>query len=367
MLIRQNSGHDSVQDIYPEKAVLRRDSFCRALPPAAIRLLVGLGLSALLCAQTASPPPENPATFQRGSESYMGNKIQPRWAGKYLVEVQDPESKSPVFNLTDSAGRIERVIFQLPDTVYIAALEYNLGTDGSIAALGRALNGKNGGASFIAWISPDRKHQTVVQSYPFVPETVAIAADGSIWSAGTLFDDDKREAIAYNVIRRYDSQGNLLASVAVAGLKWLGNPARAAGYSQLQASRDRVGWFTSGDQYIEFSLDGKEIGRFEGPPGWGEPGRDPNLIYWYDRFALSTDNQAALGGMTRDHKSLRVVTLDRRAQVWKQVSLMGEEAPDRVLLLGFDGAELVIQSANNLDTLVHWTRGAAGAGLPEAR
>jgi hypothetical protein len=295
----------------------------------------------------------------------MGTKIQPRWAGKYLVDVQDPESKSPVFNLTDSTGRIEQVVFQLPDTAYIEDLRYNVGTDGSIAVIGHALNGKNGGASFIAWISPDRKRQTAAQAAPFVPEAVAIAADGNVWGAGVLFDDDKREATAYNVIRRYDTRGNLLSSVAVSGLRWPPqNPGGAAQSSQLQASGDRIGWFTCGDQYLEFSLDGKEVGRFEGPTGWGEPGPDPALAYWLDRFALSADNVAMVGGIGRDRRTVGLVALDRKARVWKPVSLGGEDAPGRERLIGFDRAELVTQSKH--DTLVRWTR-VGSAGLPDAR
>jgi hypothetical protein len=324
---------------------------------AAIQFSLGLGLSALLFAQNVSQPAENSIVFQRGGEfytGYMGHKILPRWAGKYYVEVQDIESKAPLFNLTDSAGHNERVVFQLPDTPYIYALGYNVGTDGSIAVIGNAPEGKNSDAEFIAWISPDRKRQTVVQAYPFVPEAVAVAADGTIWSV-----------ISGNVIRRYDTSGKLLSSLAVVGLRCPppDTPGDASRNSRLEASQDRVGWFTSADQYLEFSLDGKEIGRFEGPPGWGSPAIDPNLTHWYHQFALSADNQPVISGRTRDGRTLRIVAFDRNAQVWKPVSLPGENA-DRVILLGFDGTELVTISADRLDTLVRWTRGASS---PEAR
>jgi hypothetical protein len=33
----------------------------------------------------------------------------------------------------------------------------------------------------------------------------------------------------------------------------------------LRSSNDRVGWFTRFDEYFEFSLDGKQIGHYEGP------------------------------------------------------------------------------------------------------
>jgi hypothetical protein len=328
---------------------------------AAIQLSMGLGLTALLLAQDASPSPENSASFQRGQELPIRDKSQPRWAGKYLVEVQDIESTAPLFNLTDSRGYNERVTFQLPDTAYITALQYNIGADGSIAVIGAALNGKNGGAQFVAWISADRKRQTVIQAYPLVPMAVAVASDGAIWTAGTLFDDEKRAAIEYDVIRRYSPSGNLLSSVPVPGLRPGRGAARAAGYSQLQASGDRVGWFTSGDQYVEFSLDGKEIGRFEGPPGWGEPGAPmPESVF--DRLAVSKGNQVVICGVSHDRNSMILLTLDRRTQAWVPVSLPGEGTPYQGRLLGFDGMELVTQDAKD-GGAVHWTRGA-GAQAP---
>ena len=299
MLTRRTSVDNCFSCNYFERAKFRFASRHRVSPRplllTTIQLSVFLGVSVLSFAQGDSQASERSTIFKRGQELPIRDQSQPRWAGKYLVEVQDIESKTPLFNLTDAAGYKERVTFQLPDTAYITALQYNVGADGSIAVAGGALNGKSGGAKFIAWISPDRKRQTVIQAYPLVPEAVAIASDGAIWTAGTLFDDEKRAAIAYDVIRRYGPSGNLLSSVPVPGLRPGRGAARAAGYSQLQASGDRVGWFTGGDQYVEFSLDGKEIGRFEGPPGWGEPGMPmPESVF--DRLAVSTVNQVVVCG-----------------------------------------------------------------------
>jgi hypothetical protein len=276
VLTRRNLFYDCFSSTYLGKAVLgagsHRMASCAALRLGAAQLVMGLGLSALLFAQTASQPSSNSSVFHRGHEFYIDNTFQPTWAGKFLVQVQDRESKSPSFELADHEGNKERVVFQLPDTAYIEALRYNVGTDGSIVAIGTALRGKNGGACFIAWIAPDRKRQTVIQAAPFVPVAVAMAADGTIWSIGTLFDDDKMKTMANNVMQRYDTSGRLLTSLTLTELRspreW---PGDATEFSYLQASQDRVGWFTSGDQYLEFSLAGAEIGRFEGPVGWGAP------------------------------------------------------------------------------------------------
>lgn len=325
---------------------------CLAAVFAALALTVPLG------AQTTAGATKDSALFQRGREFRIDGAFQRIWLGKFLVHVDDPESRSPTFDLTDHDGHTERVPFELPDTAYIQGLRYSAGTDGSIVAIGTALKGKSSGACFIAWISPDRKRQTVIQAYPFVPEAVAVAADGAIWSVGTLFDDDKMKTIADNVIRRYDTSGKLLSSLTVGGLRapagWGHDATMGSG---LLASRDRIGWFTSGDQYLEFSLEGREIQRFEGPPAWGAPGRDPSLNYWVVGFALSSENQVVVTGVTKDEKSERMAVLNRTARAWYPALLNGGDPSERHRLVGFDGVEMITEGAD-LHTFVRWTTSA---------
>jgi hypothetical protein len=355
-----NSVHDFFSIVFL-RAVFRpvscRVACCRTLQLAAVPIL-GLGLTAPLCAQGASQPPGTSATFQRGREFQIDRASQPFWLGKFLVELEDPESKSPVFELTDHDGHKARVPLELPDTVFIQGLRYSAGADGSIVAIGTALRGKSSGACFIAWISPDRKRQTVIQAYPFVPEALEVAADGTIWSVGTLFDDDRMKTMADNVIRRYDTSGKLLSSLTVTGLRspreW---PGDATMGSALRASRDRIGWFTAGNQYLELSLEGREMERFEGPPGWGAPSRDPSLTYWVDGFALSSENQVVLTAvLAKDENSGRMVVLNRSARTWYPALLTGGDPSERHRLVGFDGVEMITQGVN-LRTLVRWTTG----------
>jgi len=56
--------------------------------------------------------------------------------------------------------------------------------------------------------------------------------------------------------------------LASARLPVKGDETAAASF--LRASRDRIGWFTRGPEYIEFSLNGLEIGRYDRPAGAGE-------------------------------------------------------------------------------------------------
>jgi hypothetical protein len=94
-------------------------------------------------------------------------------------------------------------------------------------------------------------------------------------------------------LRRFDTFGKPLSSVTI----------NARGRSAdeetfLRSSHDRVAWFTRFDQYFEFSLDGKQIGPYEGPS---------RNVTEFDRnltgFALSGENDAVvsrLGKTTAD-------------------------------------------------------------------
>jgi hypothetical protein len=352
MLTLRNTVCDSLPSICFGKAFSgpepRGSAACRTLGLAVIQLSVGLGLTGLLFAQTASQASSG-SVFQREREVYVDATSTPVWHGKLLMQVQDRESKSPLFAVSDSDGNKERVPFQLPDAAFIQALRYNAGTDGSIVAIGFALDGKNDGTAFIAWIQPDRKRQTVIQTTSFMPEEVAMAVDGTIWSVGTLVDDAKRKTIANNVMQRYDTAGKLLSSVAISELRWPSQtPGDATQASYLEAARDRMGWFTSGGQYLEFALDGKEIGRYEGPSG---PDWDRHV---FDQFALSEDNQAILTSHGAARTGFLMLALDRRSGSWTPVTLTSAGAAQWQRLVGFDRTSLVTETSPGV--LVHWKR-----------
>jgi len=94
----------------------------------------------------------------------------------------------------------------------------------------------------------------------------------------------------FNIIRRYDKTGILLSTLnvknAICDPRLMGD-GDADSASRLLASKDRVGWLTSGYEYIEFSLDGEirdrllgHTARDYGPVGLGdEPGQSDRAGY----------------------------------------------------------------------------------------
>src|SRR5258708_689291 len=163
--------------------------------------------------------------------------------------------------------------------------------DGTVAIAGGAVSGDSKAGSFLALIPPDRKHQTVVRTWPYVPWEVAFVPDGSLLTVGYTFHDTEDRIVKPNIMAHFDSAGKLLASFPIAAKAQFGfgQPA-ALQHSFLRISSDRIGWFTNGMEYIEFSFDGRELGRYDGPDV-----TDPVDAVRRASFALSDDNEVFYG------------------------------------------------------------------------
>jgi hypothetical protein len=133
---------------------------------------------------------------------------------------------------------------------------------GEIAVIGSAYTSDGRGTTFVGRILADRQHQTITRVWPYCPMAVTFAADGTIWTIGHLKDDANTTIRAYSVLRRFDASGKMLGSTNVSLAE-----RTTQGLSHLRSSPDRVGWLTHGLEYIEFSLDGNEIARYDGPEG----------------------------------------------------------------------------------------------------
>ena len=120
------------------------------------------------------------------------------------------------------------------------------------------------------------------------------------------------------MLRRFDDSGNLLSSVNL-------RVGSRGGITYLRASRDRVGWVTEKNEYLEFSLDGAERGRYEGPPGLydGPPGDDQ---YQITGVALSDASEGIATRISvKQRQGLQdkseILFLDRNARKWIPVAL----------------------------------------------
>jgi hypothetical protein len=238
-------------------------------------------------------------------------------------------SNGPVIVTIDRNGRREETLLTLKDAGHINLTDVAVSSSGEIATIGSAL-GNDRGTIFVARIARDRQSQVVTPVWPYCPMVVTFAPDGTIWTIGHLKDEENTRAVAFHVLRRFDSSGKLLGSTI---LNVAGD--RTDETSYLRSSQDRIGWLTRGGEYIEFSLDGTEIARYDGP---GAAERDITGV------ALSPENDVVAGRFRKDKTELDM--LDRQTRTWIPVSIPPEFAPTYTRVFGFDGTTLVTNHTN---------------------
>lgn len=223
---------------------------------ALLGLLTGLfGISLPVLAQSA-PAFAHQEDFQT---NLVTNRIA-KWSGDRLVVVDYDGTNLPVIRTIDREGRYEAIALEIPGASNIHVFDYAAGFDGAIAAVGYALSADSQIGHYLVWISPDRKRRTVIRLSPYVAYVVTIARDGTIWTIGGVRTDNlDRSKAQGDVLKRFDSSGKLLASSFPNGRARANMAPGASMVSYLFASPDRVGWFTNGNQLIEFALDGREL------------------------------------------------------------------------------------------------------------
>ena len=282
----------------------------------------------------------------------------PRWSGNGLLDVELNFTGVPQIWITGRDGVREVIPFSIREAGRIALTDVCAGQDGALAISGGAYTSNSRGATFIGWISPDRQKRTITQIWPYVAERLALAADGMIWTVGFLKDEANTTTVSRNLLRRFDPSGGMLTSSAVRGRATRVLPRDATPMSYLVASGDRVGWYTNGGEYIEFSLDGKEIGRLDGPAQQQGPnGEDVSGV------AMSGQNRLLVGVSHRDTRSWQVMELDRTSRTWVKAV---PDAGSVVGVAGFDGETAVLTGSDG-KTQILMRRFAPAGGSPAAQ
>lgn len=254
-----------------------------------------------------------------------------------MVVVDYDGTDLPVIRTIDREGRDEAIALDIPGARDVHVSDYAAGFDGAIAAVGYALSEDSQIGYYLVWVSPDRKRRTVVRLSPYVAQRVTLAGDGTIWTIGGIrTDNPDRSKDQGDVLKRFDSSGKVLASNFPNGRARAGIAPDASSSSYLFASPDRVGWFTNGNQLIEFALDGRELGRFDGPAGLDH--------LHISGVALDALDDVVVGDM-RERK-FEVWRLNRSKRAWEPVSLNWPGKPPYSRILGFDGTTLITAESN---------------------
>jgi hypothetical protein len=264
----------------------------------------------------------------RTGYEFHGAYFLPRWWSEMgLVAVDYNRSVEPVICVVRNDGSREDVRFRMEDAGSIGVYGAAGGSDGALAVIGYAITSVYWHEFFLAWIWPDRRQQNVTRLSPYVPQAVAIAADGAVWTAGLVNVNDNIPD--HQVIRRFDRSGKMLGAF----FPWSRPRAHPAASSYLLASPDRVGWyFPMGKGYVEFSLQGKILGQFRG--------LEKDDRQRITGAALSEDNKLVVSRRDYEARKWEAFTLDRVTRSWTPVQVPSGSGQGR-RVLGFDGEDLL--------------------------
>ena len=262
----------------------------------------------------------------------------PRWNGARLVGCDCGPDHATLWSVDRQGHWSPAISFGVPGWGQTIVRDVAAEPDGTLVAVGFAITGDVRNGSFIATISPDGARQTVTRVWPYVAEAVTVAPDGTIWAVGPVMHDDYKGPVYPNVLRHYTASAEMLSSVNIKNArKSEGGLSSVGSQSVLMASGDRIGWLTAACQYIEFSSDGTELGRYDCPNGITK-------IFDTSGVALSPAGELLLS--TKWFAPLAPLSLDRPSGTWKPVPV-SQDSGKTNLILGFDGQTLVTESATS--------------------
>jgi hypothetical protein len=302
-------------------------------------LLAGVACQVVAQTSSALVRKSEKAEVYRAAE----NPFVPVWSGYGLIGVRMNRTSKPTVWVSSSSG-IEDIQFSIPGGEQLIIWSVAASQDHTITIGGLAVGTESRGSGFIGVIPPDRGKKLIVRTAPYFPLAITVAPDGVIWSVGW---DDEGGRRAYNVVKRFSQSGILLSSknMLVSAVPSGPDP-DVSDSSHLHCSSDRVGWLTRAGQYLEFSFDGKEIGRFEAPLLRQEKQNSfvlPNYFF----LALSVDNEVVVEGQAANSHTDSLWRLDRSTRQWIPANVTGEQVGGAAWLLGFDGAEIVVDTVTS--------------------
>lgn len=181
---------------------------------------------------------------------------------------------------------------------------FSRGRDGTTAAAGWAESYDGKTAAFIEVFPADGQPPKIIRTNPYAVEKLAVAVDGTVWTVGNVLKWRPEPAdtdSSSGTIRHFDQSGKLLESFCpfstLNDKVWV-----MMGF--LAASRDRVGWISTGDPhaaegrlgaYAEFTAGGK-VDQYPLPPMAPQPGA---ALYG---LALTDDGSVFATVLVSSHK-----------------------------------------------------------------
>jgi hypothetical protein len=258
-------------------------------------------------------------------------KPMPNWSGGALIVVESVSSAVPFsIGLFNKQGqRVATHSFWVPGAAHLTVRNFVHGTDGTVALCGSVADSRGRGAGYLGWISASDGAVRIVRTDPYGASRVAIASDGTIWTAGI----EERNPDA-PVFRRFDRSGKMIG--AFVSQSEFRNPHSSllSSTNVFGAIGDRIVWYSSREgELVEVSPDGV-VSRIQGlflPNNEAEGG-----------FAITEDGEIFVS--SRGRSSASISRLDRGVPAWIPVvhdDWSGQAPRPSVYLYGADGNILV--------------------------
>ncbi len=213
-------------------------------------------LAACLCLHASNLSVDHEARVQYD----LGGERVPVWSGGALVTFVANRTPAPKILSFDSGGRqLPPLILAIPESETVDLDDVTRGSDGTVAVCGAAYDHKGRGSGFLAVFSPGGEKVVVIRLSPYSPSRVAVASDGTIWTAGLELANAKDSSPPESgVIRRFDRAGKALGRFIPRSA--FPSPLMVR-YGMLRSGRNRIGWYTGppsgpGSRYYDIFADG---------------------------------------------------------------------------------------------------------------
>jgi len=285
---------------------------------------IGLCLSVgnlVLRAATLTPLPNTKVIHE-----YDPNNHIPAFSGNAFLRLRGNQSPSPSIEALDPQGNLQGFTsIVVPDARVTAIYGFSRGNDGSVAASGwsESYDGKT--AFFVAVIPGADQAPTIIRTNSYAAHELVIAADGTVWTVGNVMNRKSELPDADpkgGTVRHYDRSGKLLESFFPYSA--LNDQVRVM-MGFVAASRDRIGWISTGDPhggkdrlgaYVEFSAGGSKVDEYPLPP------IAPQLGAVLFGLALTDDGSAFATVLVAKDKE-QMFSLNRSTRGWEPVSPPG--------------------------------------------
>jgi hypothetical protein len=256
---------------------------------------------------------------------YELNNHIPAFSGNAFLRLKGNQSPSPAIEAIDLQGNlIGFTSIVVPDARITGIRVFSRGSDGTVAAGGWSESYDGKIASFLAVIPGNGQPPNIIRTNPYAIRGLVVAADGTVWTVGEVVNrkSDPADAdLKGGTVRHFDRSGKLMESLLPYSAL---NDQLRVYMGFMAASRDRVGWISTGDPhdgkarlgaYVEFTGSGK-VDEYPLPPIAPQAGA---VLYG---LAL-TDDGSVLATVLVSQDKEQMFSLNRATRGWEPVSPPG--------------------------------------------